>query len=117
MCRINNSEGKECFERQRIADVFADFYEDLYRSQRSDGNGFPKDDVTCDLPACEKDVLPFSKEELDKAIKKLKNNKCKDTSGVVGEMFKHAGPQLREILVDLYNEVLKGTATPLHQWK
>ena len=112
-----NSEGKECFERQGIADIVADFYEELYRSKRSDDNAFPEEGAACGLPACEKDVVPFSKEELVVAIKKLKNNKCKDTSGVVGEMFKHAGPQLREILLDLYNEVLKGSETPPQKWK
>ena len=117
MTSMLNSEGKECFERQGIADIFADFYEELYRSKRSDDNAFPEEGAACGLPACEKDVVPFSKEELVVAIKKLKNNKCKDTSGVVGEMFKHAGPQLREILLDLYNEVLKGSETPPQKWK
>ena len=55
--------------------------------------------------------------ELDHAIAALKAGRCKDGSGIVAEMIKEGGPKVREVLLDLYNEVLQKNAKPPTSWR
>ena len=59
----------------------------------------------------------FTRAELHHAIKKLKNGKCKDTSGIVAEMIKAGGETLETHLLRLYNDILQPDAKPPDQWK
>ena len=102
-------------DRQSIADVFATFYEELYRRrpQESDANTITN---TIDNNAHD-DIPPFSLQEIDKAIHQLRSGKCKDTNGLIAEMLKTGGPTLRSHLQRLYNDVLSPNAAPPAQWK
>ena len=48
---------------------------------------------------------PWSREELSKVLKLLKNNKCRDPSGLLNEIFKPGviGADLQIALLDLFN--------------
>lgn len=106
--------GHEETDRQSIADIFATFYEDLYRrrSPSATQSAGTTTNATTDQP-----VPPFTPDELKKAIKQLKKGKCKDTVGVVAEMIKEGGPQLHRYLLQLFNDITQPTAIPPSQWK
>eukprot|EP00973_Karenia_brevis_P026343 3633304-Karenia_brevis.AAC.1 len=75
--------------RQQIADIFADFYEELY-----DASAKPV------VPeSCRDEVLPFTKDEIQQEINKLKTGKSKDRAGVCAEMLKSAGDNLIDALL------------------
>ena len=111
---MTTSEGTTTTDRQSIADVFATFYEDLYRCRSTDTNAAAHTSIPRrHLP----DIPPFSMKEIKLAIKQLRNGKCRDTTGLMAEMLKAGGPTLHTHLQQLYNDALSPTATPPAQWK
>ena len=58
----------------------------------------------------------FSKEEIEKVVRKLKDGKAMGTDDVPNEALKHATPKLLEMLTKLYNLVQKKSKTP-EIWK
>ena len=70
-------------------------------------------------------VQPFSKTEVEKAIKNLNNNKAADEYGITAEHVKYAGEPLLNILADIFNVILStceipenfktGYITPVHK--
>ena len=68
-----------------IANIFATFYEELY-SRRVTEDAYEANGQV------EGDSVPaFTENELLKALKSLKNGKCKDTAGIRAEMLKNIG--------------------------
>ena len=118
-------------DRQSIANIFATFYEDLYKRrepQDRNNNTNCSDAVTPDPtnndthqndnknnPA--DGIPPFSLEELQQSIGQLRNGKCKDTSGIIAEMIKAGGQQLEQQLLWLFNDIARPDAIPPTQWK
>ena len=49
---------------------------------------------------------PFSLEEVELAIRKLKNNKASGVDNVINEFFKHCHNDCIKIIVDFFNIVL-----------
>jgi len=58
-------------------------------------------DISPPLSDSQGDILV---EEVQKAVKKLKNNKSPENDGITGEMIKHGGPHLIEEIHQLCNE-------------
>jgi len=106
---MTNTDGQFQQDRQSIADVFATFYEQLYNdTQKHTDNGHQpwRDDKGNHIPA-------FTKQELHKALRQLKNGKAADSNGIVAEMLKTGESTLREVLLNLYNTILQpGTPSP-----
>ena len=106
--QMKDKHGDLCTERTSIANIFADFYEQLYSStnaaQQIEETG------TSLIPA-------FTRQELVSAIKGLKSNRCKDTAGIKAEMLKMGGQGLIDVLLDLYNKVLTRTMEIPKSWK
>ena len=103
-----NKEGKEVTKRRSIADVFADFYADLYASKK------------CVVFDCSDDgttIPPLTRDEVCSGLKDLKNNRCKDKIGIVAEMLKQAGTVLIELLCATFNEIIRNDAKPPGSWK
>ena len=92
-----------------ILEIFAKFYEDLYSHRNV------TDDENLEAAALH-DLPPFTEEELKKALCKLKAGKAKDAKGLVAEMMKHGGHQLRIALLDLFNSVLSSAVVGPHEW-
>ena len=111
---MTTREGTTTTDRQSIADVFATFYEDLYKCRSCE-------DTTTDVinPSRDQrqDIRPFSLEEVSIAINQLRNGRCKDTTGLIAEMLKAGGPTLHSQLQRLFNDVISPDATPPTQWK
>ena len=95
-------------DRKAIADIFADFYEELYASQ-------DRIEPHCGLQTSP--VPPFTCREVTEALKSLKSKKCADTAGIRAEMLKKGGEQLLGKLLELYNHILAGTLQSPASWK
>ena len=105
---MKDKHGDLCTERTSVANIFADFYEQLYSSTN----------VTQQNEEAERSPVPaFTRQELVSAIKSLKSNKCKDTAGIKAEMLKAGGQSLTDVLLDLYNKVLAQTMEIPKSWK
>ena len=72
-----------------MANVFREFYEDLYAAK-----GAPTTTERSKPTHKTKQQAKLPRvtiKEIDKALKELKNGKCKDTKHVTAEIIKHAG--------------------------
>ena len=107
---IKDASGKLKHEKKDVAEVFATFYETLYKSRRSDYAQHVYSAVAADpIPA-------FTMEELARALKQMKAGKARDEAGVVAEMIKLDCPILHEMILDVFNEVRR-SGRPPHEWK
>ena len=94
-----NAEGSEVTDKLPLANVFAQFYEDLYSST---GNAACSHGHVCKLQPTE---TPFTREELRLALSKMKAGKAKDASGIIAEMLKEASEPLLNAILDVFNDV------------
>jgi hypothetical protein len=97
--------------RMSIANVFATFYEELYSRRVTEDAYEATGQVEGD------NVPAFTENELLKALRSLKNGKCKDTAGIRAEMLKNIGDGTRKVLLDLFNSILQGTMETPESWK
>ena len=78
--------------------MFADFYEELY--QKRDGEaGYPEMEPQT--------FTPIDVEEVRGQAKLMANRKSADSRGVVAELLKHSSDEFSEVVVKLFNDVLK----------
>jgi len=106
-----DSNGSIEYNRQSIADVFAQFYEDLYSTTKlsnTTGDGFK---------VISNPIDEFTISELEAAIKSLKRGRAKDSNGIVAEMIKTGGPVVTNVLLELFNEIIKPNASAPSSWK
>ena len=106
--QMKDKNGNQQYSRRVIADIFADFYEQLYSSTQET----EQSEGTASVP-----VDPFTRAELVSAIKSLKSNRCQDTAGIKAEMLKTGGEVLVGVLLDLYNQILCGEMQAPKAWK
>ena len=85
-------------DRSEIANVFATFYEDLYRP--------PKLQVAAQAICSSFPVPAVTPAEVEQQLKKMKKSKAPDTGGIVAECLKHGGHTLMETLAELFTDVL-----------
>ena len=69
--------GKCQTDRKAIADIFADFYEQLYSCAQQEAT---------EVSAQTSTLSPFTLNELILAVKSLKRNRCAGTAGIRAEM-------------------------------
>ena len=99
--------------RQEIVDVFADFYEELYKAREElvvDGNEERRWGTHFEIPS-------VTVEEIDQHVRKLKRGKAADTRGVVAEMLKVGGQLLKEVLADVFTCILVNGDEPPESWR
>ena len=94
-------------DRKAIADIFADFYEQLYSCAQQEAT---------EVSAQTSTLSPFTLNELILAVKSLKRNRCADTTGIRAEMLKVGGKHLLEKMLELYNTILTGNMEPPASW-
>lgn len=107
---VRDRDGNIQTERNQIAGVFADFYEDLYQSK------LEATEAAIDSQPHE-EVEPFSMKELEKEIRSLRKRKAKDKAGIIAELLKAGGTALKTALLTLYNAVIKKDVAPPATWK
>ena len=91
--------GSEVYERQEIADAFADFYSDLYRDADRVNSVHASETQTR--------VEDFTWEEVETAIKMLRNKKAPDNARVCAEMIKYCGDILKHVLLATFNSIIE----------
>ena len=81
---MKDKHGNTQTERKRIADVFAEFYEELYAAQPVETDRVDTNEV---LNSETEQIPPFTKDELVKAVRTLKTDRCPDSAGIKAEML------------------------------
>ena len=108
---MTNCTGEVVEDAQSIADVFASFYETLYRSQ-SQEPAMLSANVASDLS-----IEAISLPELVQALKGMNRDRAKDESGIIAEMLKDGSSHLLETMLELFNDVVAFKCLPPAQWK
>ena len=85
--QMMDKDGQCQTDRKAIADIFGDFYEQLYSFAEQ-----PRSDITGEVSS----LPPFTMNELVQAVKGLKRNTCADEAGIRAEMLKEGGRHLLE---------------------
>lgn len=117
-------------DRAEICEAFADFFENIYKSepgQRNLINIETQQDINCSNiepnytdprthPNIENEELKITMEEVEKAIKILKNEKSPGEDGITNEIIKEGGQTLNHHLCNLFNRILEEAIIPT-QWE
>ena len=94
-----------------MANAFPYFYEDLYKSKQEPTASRTK--TKLNERQKQQSKLPrVTIEEIDKALKELKNGKCKDTKHVTAEIIKHAGAETKKTIAAICTDVIRGGVVP-----
>ena len=104
---VINKDGKECKNKEEIADAFADFYEELYAKEEA---------YDYCLSSEVKEVEAVTPKEVRKQLILMKKNKAADETGVVAELLREGGDDLMEHLANIFTEVLKPGADVPTSW-
>ena len=109
-CVVDDA-GQDQHSKAGISEVFATFYEQLYRSNLEP---LPTDrSVNAHCAKAE----AFTKKDLQTALRKMKSGKAKDSSGIVAEMVKYGGDILHDAILCLFNDILREDAVPPDTWQ
>ena len=102
--------GKAETTQKGMANVFRDFYEDLYAAK---GTPTTNEKSKPTHKTKQQAKLPrVTIKEIDKALKELKNGKCKDTKNVTAEIIKHAGIKANKAIADICTDIIRGGEVP-----
>ena len=108
--KIKNDKGECITSRKGIADVFGEFYRRLHEvNERDDFEHQISDDRS--IPEI------TTEEELQNAISKLKKGKSPDSNGIRAEDIKACDDETREMVRQLFNEIIKRNNFTPDEWK
>lgn len=97
--------------KKQIAEVFAVFYEEFFKSRGG---------RRCKMPEVVTDsrcVPPFSLIELKEALGNMKSGNACGASGLIAEMMKVDCEALQRMILDLFNDVLISGRPPPDDWR
>ena len=107
--KIKNDKGECITSRKGIADAFGEFYQKLYEdNERDDFEHETSDD---------RRIPEIRTEELQSAISTLKKGKSPDSNGIRAEDIKACDDKTREMLRQLFNEIIKRNNFTPEEWK
>ena len=108
--KIKNKKKGECItSRKGIADTFGEYYKRLYEDSGQDNSEHEKRD--------DKRIPEITSEELQSAISKLKAGKSPDGNGIRAEDIKDCSDETREMMRQIFNEVIKRNNFTPEEWK
>ena len=107
---VRDENGVEQHGRQEIVDVFATFYEELYKRRHIEHQGVEA--PIQDSAVVRASVQPISKAEVKKQAVHMKNGTAADGSGLVTDMIKFGHDKMFEMIAHLFNEVLLNGGLP-----
>lgn len=110
-----DDKGREVTDRTELANIFADFYTQVYASCAVNAETSLRIEPTASELNPET-FQSFTKTELEQELKGLRNNRCKDSSGLVAEMLKGSGEVLTDILLDMFNQIASGAMLTPQTW-
>ena len=106
ICSISTEDGNKATSKASIAEVFATFYEKLYSSCWTEASRSSQSQLPIGA------APPFTMEDLQAGLCKLKHGKAGDAAGIVAEMVKKGGEALHASVLELFNDVLDPQAAP-----
>ena len=107
--KIKNKEGECITSRKGIADTFGEFYKRLYEDSGKDNSEHETKD--------DRRIPEITSEELQSAISKLKAGKSPDGNGIRAEDIKDCNDETREMMRQIFNEVIKRNNFTPEEWK
>ena len=107
--KIKNDKGEYITSRKGIADVFGEVYKKLYEDNE-------RDDFKHEM-SYDRRIPEITTEELQNAICKLKNGKSPDSNGIRAEDIKACDDETREMVRQLFNEIIKRNNFTPDEWK
>ena len=107
--KIKNKKGECITSRKGIADTFGEYYKRLYEDSGQDNSEHEKRD--------DKRIPEITSEELQSAISKLKAGKSPDGNGIRAEDIKDCSDETREMMRQIFNEVIKRNNFTPEEWK
>ena len=107
--KIKNEKGECITSRKGIADVFGEFYKRLYEDKERDDFEHEMSD--------DRRIPEITTEELQSAISKLKTGKSPDSNGIRAEDIKACDDETREMVRQLFNEIIKRNNFTPDEWK
>lgn len=118
---LKQADGELTTDSKKQADIFVQYYQNLYRWERVDDT-----EIRSFLGSMDMTVLTgehrkqldrhITMEEVVKAISTMKNNNAPDPDGLTPEFYKIFSDILSPLLYDLYTECFKGGDFP-NSWK
>ena len=107
--KIKNKKGECITSRKGIADTFGEFYKRLYEDSGKDNSEHETKD--------DRKIPEITSEELQKAISNLKAGKSPDGNGIRAEDTKDCNEETREMMRQIFNEVIKRNNFTPEEWK
>ena len=107
--KIKNKKGECITSRKGIADTFGEYYKRLYEDSGQDNSEHEKRD--------DKRIPEITSEKLQSAISKLKAGKSPDGNGIRAEDIKDCSDETREMMRQIFNEVIKRNNFTPEEWK
>ena len=117
--KIRNKDGEAEKTRQGIANVFAKFYEELYKGEdgQEDEDKYTHIDRE-NADSGQNETIPeFNKEEIQAAIHRLKKGKAKDNSGVRAEQLKICSEETKEKIRNIFNDSARKNDFTPNSWR
>ena len=105
-----NKEGNELKDVKGIADVFAEFYESLYKD--SNKHEFM---LSCDDEV--KEVDKITGKEVRAQLKRMKKKKAAYDKGIVSELLNEGSEALVEAIASIFTEILKPKSEVPESWR
>lgn len=111
LCEMMDGNGTIQNDAEGIANALADFYETLYRVVSDVVPGYGSSTDTS------RECRPVTRKEVSKQLDKMKVGKTADSSCTVAEFFKFAGDEMKDLLADLFSDILAGKGRVPQYWK
>ena len=117
--KIRNKDGEAEKTRQGIANVFAKFYEELYRGEDEQDDECKYTHIDQEnADSWQNGTIPeFTKEEIQDAIHRLKKGKAKDNSGVRAGQLKICSEETKEKIRNIFNEIAQQSDFTPKSWR
>ena len=123
--KIENDKGECITSRKGIADVFHEFYKRPYEDKEKDDSehelgdddNYSSTDVHNNNTEETAGIPEITTEELRTAINKLKKGKSPDSKGIRAEDVKACDDETREMVSQIFNEIIKRNEFTPEDWK
>ena len=123
--KIKNEKGDCITSRKGIADVFGEFYKKLYKNREKDESaqelGADDNNSSTDVHNNNTEetarIPEITTEELQTANNKLKKGKSPDSKGIRAEDIKACDDETREMVRQIFNEIIKRNEFTPEDWK